>query len=56
MNPGNTDKFWLEPVPGFDVETFPFIVSSGHESLNLINVKECRHEVLVDAPVWTDGP
>ena len=38
-NPGNVDKLCLVPMPGFDEENFPFIVSSGHESLNLINVK-----------------
>ena len=48
--------FWLEPLPGFDEDKFPFVISSGDESLNLINVKDDYHEPLIKAPVWTDGP
>ena len=40
INPGNTDKFCLTLLPGFDPDKFPFIASSGHDSLNLINVKD----------------
>lgn len=38
--PGNTEKFWHIPLPGFDIETFPFLMTSGKESYNLINVKD----------------
>ena len=27
--PGNNQKYWLCPLPGFNVNSFPFIVSSG---------------------------
>ena len=39
-NPGNHQKYWLEVLPGFDVEKFPFVVVSGCQSFNLVNVKE----------------
>ena len=57
-SPMNKDKYCLEPLPGFDIEEFPFIVSSGRESISLINVKEGeeKNEKLIDSPVWTDGP
>ena len=38
-DPGNTEKFWQFPLPGFDMEDFPFLISSGKESYNIINVK-----------------
>ena len=53
---GNIDKYWFEPLPGFDYDDFPFIVCSGSESLNLLNVKEGHHLPLIMAPIWTDGP
>ena len=37
--PGNVDKFWLSPLPKFDMEYFPFVISSGKMTFNLINVK-----------------
>ena len=37
---GNTLKYWIEPLPGFNEDTFPFVVISGWESFNLINVNE----------------
>ena len=37
---GNTQKTQLIPMRGFDYETFPFVVSSGMKSINLINVRE----------------
>ena len=42
---GNIEKFWMEPLPGFqyekigDQEEFPWMVCSGKESINLVNVK-----------------
>ena len=54
-SPGNVDMYWLEPLPGFDEQNFPFLISSGAESLNLINVKEYEHEPLIKAAVWTNG-
>ena len=37
--PGNITKNWLCPLPTFHEEDFPFVVSSGYETCNLINVK-----------------
>ena len=39
MDPGNTEKFWQAPVPGFDVDDFPFVLCSGKVSYNLVNIK-----------------
>ena len=50
-NPGNMQKYWIIPLPGFDEETFPFVVSSGFETLNLINVKTKSGQILVKAQV-----
>ena len=36
---GNHYKTWFAPLPDFNVETFPFIVVSGRESFNLVNLK-----------------
>ena len=39
QSPGNGQKYWMCKMPGFDEKEFPFIVVSGRESFNLINVK-----------------
>ena len=49
LNFGNTLKLWLAPLPGFDEETFPFVVASGWQSYNLINVSDMSMEVLIEA-------
>ena len=38
--PGNVQKYELLRFPNFDLATFPFILCRGHESINLVNVKE----------------
>ena len=48
-NPGNFQKCWLAPLPGFNFESFPFIVASGHETINLINVKEYSIQPLIQS-------
>ena len=48
-NFGNTLKLWLAPLPGFNEETFPFVIASGWQSYNLINVNDLRMEVLIEA-------
>ena len=48
---GNDQKYFITPMPNFDSEKFPFLVCSGYETLNFINVKELRTEVLIKAPV-----
>ena len=34
-------------MPGFDAEGFPFILSTGKESFNLVNVKNATHIPLI---------
>ena len=34
-------------MPGFDPEDFPFILSTGKESFNLVNVKNATHIPLI---------
>ena len=48
-NPLNTGKNSILCLPNFHVETFPFLVSSGTHSFNLINVKEGSTEELIKA-------
>ena len=48
---GNIQKFMLMPLPGFDKDTFPFVVCSGGKSMNLINVKNYQMQVMVNATV-----
>ena len=48
-------KFILMKMPNFHEEDFPFLICSGRESLNLVNVKDFSIEIFVKAPVWTDG-
>ena len=38
-NVGNTQKFWFCELPNFNAETFPFVLVTGRESFNLLNVK-----------------
>ena len=42
-------KYWLQKMPGFDEEEFPFCITQGAQSFNLINVKEHTIEVLIKA-------
>ena len=39
-NDGNSCKFWMARLPGFHVNEFPFVVCSGWETFNLINVRD----------------
>ena len=48
-NHGNKHKFWIKKVPGYDNEKFPFLICSGINSFNLINVKTCKTETLIQA-------
>ena len=42
--------YWLAKLPGFDDDTFPFCISHGSPTFNVINVKEGYNDVLVKAP------
>jgi len=48
-NVGNTNKYWLSLLPGFDEQKFPFIICSGWETYNLINISNFHMQVLVTA-------
>ena len=37
---GNQFKYWIGPLPGFNLETFPFLISAGQKTFSLINVKQ----------------
>ena len=46
----DNDKYWLSTMPGFDVEKFPYCISHGSPTFNLINIKLGTNEILVKAP------
>ena len=43
----NYNTYWLEKIPGFDLETYPFVISQGSPTFNLINVITGSNEVLI---------
>ena len=45
----NNGKYWLAKMPGFDEETFPFCITHGNQTFNLINMKQGSMEILVKA-------
>ena len=51
INLGSRKKFWISPLPGFDINSFPFLVCSGSQAYNLINVATGRTEPLIHASV-----
>ena len=48
ISPGNDKKYLLRTLPGFDEETYPFVVASGSKTINLINVKENHMQIFVN--------
>ena len=44
----NTQKYWIEALPGFDENEFPFVVCSGWLTFNIINVRDMVMEPLID--------
>jgi len=46
---GNVQKCWQALLPGFNLESFPFVVVAGHETINLVNVKEHTLQPLIQA-------
>ena len=45
--PGNLHKLMILPLPGFDEETFPFMLCSGYESFDLVNIRDLTIEALI---------
>ena len=46
-NPSNNEKNLLMLIPDFHEDKLPFIVSTGNETLNLVNISTGRTQVLV---------
>ena len=46
----NINKLWIAQLPTFNEFTFPFLVASGSDTFNLINIKDTRMEVLLKQP------
>ena len=46
---GNDQKYFIAPLPLFR-HTFPFIVCTGYESINIVNIKTMQMQKLIDAP------
>ena len=44
---GNSLKYQLIPIRGYDPETLPFIISSGVKTINIISTKEFTIQPLV---------
>ena len=38
-NVNNIQKYWFCELPNFNAETFPFVLVTGWESFNLVNIK-----------------
>ena len=48
-NHGNKQKCWISLVPNFDTADFPFLICSGSQSYNIINVLTGHSEPLIHA-------
>ena len=44
---GNTEKIWIDTLPGFDLQLFPFLVLCGRESFNLLNLNTMEMQKFV---------
>ena len=49
----NINKYAIVPFLGFDLKTFPFIVTSGESTFNIVNVNTGHSEVLIQASTST---
>ena len=45
----NSEKYWISKLPDFDIEEFPFLIVSGRESFNLINIVRATCQPLIKA-------
>ena len=50
-NLGNS-KYAVCAMPGFHIDEFPFLVTNGRVSINLLNVKEKEMQVFIQAPCY----
>ena len=51
----NYFKYWITPFPGFNLDTFPFLVTAGEKCFSLVNVREGRIEKLINATSYPDA-
>ena len=49
QNTQNIEKYWLYKLPSFHQDSFPFVITSGSETFNLIDVKKGRMQRLIIA-------
>ena len=47
---GNFNKHFIRPLPEFHEETYPFLICSGREFFNLLNVRDFKMQALIQAP------
>ena len=47
LNFNNSRKYWICPMPDFDLIKFPFLVCSGSQTFNIINTMTGGMEALV---------
>ena len=52
----NSEKNLLMLIPDFNEEKFPFILSTGNETLNLVNLHTSKTQALVKWPIYGIGP
>ena len=50
---GNTDKCWMQPLPGFDPTTLPFFISSSFKQFSLINIALGTVQPLIEGSAMT---
>ena len=43
-------KTWIETLPGFDSNVFPFLVCNGKGSINLINIRDNQMQTFIQSP------
>ena len=48
-NLGN-NHYGLYTMPGFHIDSFPFLVCTGRGSINLVNVREKEMSIFIQAP------
>ena len=51
----NMYKDCMLPLPGYDAESFPFVIVSGAESTNIVNSKKAEMQVLIKSPTGVHG-
>ena len=53
--PGNIQKDYIAPLPGFDAQRFPFLLCSGYDYFSLINVRDYHKQEIILASTPSVG-